>query len=173
MKPTKNRVFCKDCGRLKMLFETEKKANTFIKFNSDEIEEESGFKPERSYNCIYCGGWHITSRKENIEIKSKTEFILEKYNEEKGKIVKLQEAKSLVIEKKQDELREILTSLEKEIQQLNDLELNPINFRETLQSITNKLEEIKDYKKFPFKGSNKRIKNAQEKFILLNKQKKS
>ena len=29
-----------------MLFETEKKAETFIKFNSDEIEEESGYKPE-------------------------------------------------------------------------------------------------------------------------------
>ena len=64
MKPTKNRVFCKDCGRSKMLFETEKKATTFIKFNGEDIEKESGFKPERSYFCTFCGGWHVTSKKE-------------------------------------------------------------------------------------------------------------
>ena len=33
MKPTKCKVFCLDCGRSKMLFDTEKKAQTFIKFN--------------------------------------------------------------------------------------------------------------------------------------------
>ena len=38
MKP-KNRVFCYDCGRPKLLFETEKKALNFIKFNADEINE--------------------------------------------------------------------------------------------------------------------------------------
>ena len=37
MKPTKNRVYCRDCGRVKMLFETEKQADTFIRFNRDEI----------------------------------------------------------------------------------------------------------------------------------------
>ena len=51
MKPTKNKVFCKDCGRTKMLFETEKKAENFIKFNKEEIEAESGYGPQRSY-CI-------------------------------------------------------------------------------------------------------------------------
>ena len=40
MKPSKNKVFCYDCGRNKMLFETEKKANTFLKFNADVIEED-------------------------------------------------------------------------------------------------------------------------------------
>lgn len=30
MKPNKNKVFCYDCGRTKMLFETEKKANCFL-----------------------------------------------------------------------------------------------------------------------------------------------
>ena len=44
MKLSKNKVFCYDCGRNKMLFETEKKANTFLKFNADIIEEESGNK---------------------------------------------------------------------------------------------------------------------------------
>lgn len=31
-----------DCGRIKMLFATEKEAANFMKFNNNEIEEESG-----------------------------------------------------------------------------------------------------------------------------------
>lgn len=62
MKPTKNRVYCKDCGRVKMLFETQKKADTFLKFNSEDIEKESGYAPLRSYFCIVCNGWHVTSQ---------------------------------------------------------------------------------------------------------------
>lgn len=62
MKPTKNRVYCQDCGRVKMLFETQKKADTFLKFNSEDIEGESGYAPQRSYFCIACNGWHVTSR---------------------------------------------------------------------------------------------------------------
>ena len=38
MKPTKNRVYCRDCGRVKMLFETEKQADTFIRFNREELK---------------------------------------------------------------------------------------------------------------------------------------
>ncbi len=85
MKPTKNRFVCKDCGKIKMLFKTEKKANNFIKFNGETIEEESGYKPVRSYYCLYCDGWHLTSQKENLEKKSRTEDILERYKIEKEK----------------------------------------------------------------------------------------
>ena len=46
MKPTKNRVYCRDCGRVKMLFETEKQADTFIRFNREEIEERAGYCPQ-------------------------------------------------------------------------------------------------------------------------------
>jgi hypothetical protein len=60
MKP-KNRVFCVDCGRSKILFETEKKATNFIHFNAKDIHEESGYSPDRSYYCKSCGGWHVTS----------------------------------------------------------------------------------------------------------------
>jgi len=84
MKPTKNKVFCKDCERTKMLFETEKKAENFIKFNHEEIEAESGYSPIRSYFCIFCGGWHITSLKEKIVI-SKNEQMFEEYKHEKEK----------------------------------------------------------------------------------------
>lgn len=44
-----------------MLFETKDKADKFIKFNADEILEESGRAPVRSYYCTFCCGWHVTS----------------------------------------------------------------------------------------------------------------
>jgi hypothetical protein len=44
-----------------MLFETQSKADNFIKFNADTILEASGKSPERSYYCVFCGGYHITS----------------------------------------------------------------------------------------------------------------
>jgi len=83
MKPTKNKVFCKDCCRTKMLFETQKKADNFIAFNQEEIETESGYAPQRSYFCVFCGGWHITSIKETIGI-SKKEKLLENFLAEKA-----------------------------------------------------------------------------------------
>ena len=64
MKPTKNQIFCPACRRTKMLFETEKKALTFLKFNKEEIIEENGKAPERAYYCDMCIGWHLTSKKE-------------------------------------------------------------------------------------------------------------
>ncbi len=94
MKPTKCKVFCYDCNRTKMLFETEKKAETFIKFNNNNDEFEKGYTPSRSYFCISCGGYHVTSKPQNDNIKSKTELVLEKYvvvkkqKEEKDKVNK-------------------------------------------------------------------------------------
>ena len=61
MKPTKNQIFCVACRRPKMLFETKTKADNFIKFNSNEMMEESGKAPIRSYYCEICGGYHVTS----------------------------------------------------------------------------------------------------------------
>ena len=77
MKPTKNRVFCKDSGRTKMLFDTEKKADIFIKFNSEEIMTESAYSPIRSYYCIFCNGWHVTSKTKPKNNKSYSETVLE------------------------------------------------------------------------------------------------
>ena len=63
MAKPKNKIFCRDCNRPKILFETEKKAELFIKYNADEIAEHNrkGKKPIRSYYCQLCGGWHVTS----------------------------------------------------------------------------------------------------------------
>lgn len=82
MKPTKSRLFCLESQKGKIRFETEIKANTFLRFNADKIEEESGVRPTRSYFCIACNCWHITSKKELKNIKSKTEIILEKFHQE-------------------------------------------------------------------------------------------
>jgi len=67
-----------DCGKTKMLFETEKKADTFIKFNSEEIATESGYCPQRSYYCALCCGWHTTSKDETPFLKEKTENTIKK-----------------------------------------------------------------------------------------------
>ena len=74
MKPIKNRIFCMECQRPKMLFESKSKAINFIKFNSDEIKNENGIAPIRVYFCKSCGGWHVTSRirpvSERIQIRN-------------------------------------------------------------------------------------------------------
>ena len=113
MKPTKNRVFCKDSGRLKMVFETEKKANTFIKFNSAEIEAESGFGPSRSYYCLYCNGWHVTSKKAKAGADSPTEIVLDQYRREK-EARRMQKAKAAQIRQENAEtLNNHLRTIEK------------------------------------------------------------
>lgn len=65
-----------------MLFETEKKADLFIQFNKEEILEESGYSPQRSYFCIFCSGWHVTSIKEEIGT-TKLEFMYQQYLDQK------------------------------------------------------------------------------------------
>lgn len=61
MKPIRNRVYCIDACRTKMLFETEKKAMNFIRFNAEEMISEGKKVPVRAYRCNVCGGWHVTS----------------------------------------------------------------------------------------------------------------
>lgn len=60
MKPTKSRVMCPDCGRQKMLFESEKQAETFLKFNEDAVNPD-GTREMRVYYCPACCGYHISS----------------------------------------------------------------------------------------------------------------
>ena len=44
-----------------MLFATQEKADNFIKFNKEEILDEKGRAPVRSYYCRLCNGYHVTS----------------------------------------------------------------------------------------------------------------
>lgn len=61
MKPIRNKIFCYGCRKHKMLFETQAKADNFIRYNSEGILEENGKAPVRSYYCEMCGGYHVTS----------------------------------------------------------------------------------------------------------------
>ena len=59
-----------------MLFETEKKALTFMKFNNEEIRMETGVTPKRAYFCEACGGWHLTHHAEDWTGPSPTELAI-------------------------------------------------------------------------------------------------
>lgn len=57
----RNKIFCYGCRKHKMFFETQAKADNFIRYNSENILEEKGKAPVRSYYCEMCGGYHVTS----------------------------------------------------------------------------------------------------------------
>lgn len=78
MKPTKNLFYCFDCGRTKMLFVSQKKADNFIKFNKDAFEAEGKKVPVRSYYCEACGGWHVTSNPDEEHFKGSSNHLLTK-----------------------------------------------------------------------------------------------
>ena len=166
-----------------MLFETKEKADNFIKFNGDEIEEDSGFKPERSYFCIACNGWHLTHIKENWNLKSTTERILDfqrKQKEEKTltKARKKEKNPLLLAVKKEEEklihtykvedLEKSLTKIEKYIATLQQ----PKDSKEKCIKMLNiAFRELKKAKSIGvvFKKSEKRIKEAEKELYNLLK----
>lgn len=81
MKP-KNRVMCPDCGRLKILFESESKANNFIKFNKDNMHHGEDL---RSYYCPACCGWHISHQRCYNNIHNRTEELINAYKRSQQK----------------------------------------------------------------------------------------
>lgn len=164
MKPTKNRVYCRDCGRQKILFETEKKANTFIKFNGEEIESESGYSPTRSYYCISCSGWHVTSSKEAANIKSQTEIVLERYREEKEK---RSIEKARAAENRKEKLKVLEThfaNIDRWIELLEEAKSKgtAINYKEILDQVYAEMDMVNSYA-----GSKKRKKTAEAKLAQL------
>lgn len=76
----KNRVLCPDCGREKMLFETEKKANLFIKYNWESLTDDKD--KLRIYYCPACCGYHISSHKYKGD-NCNTERLINNYNKDK------------------------------------------------------------------------------------------
>ena len=77
MKP-KNRVMCPDSMKQKMLFESERKANDFIKWNGGEIDTHGGVL--RAYYCPACCGWHITHKEHNKAYDNRTERLITAFN---------------------------------------------------------------------------------------------
>lgn len=87
MKPSKNNVFCPECGKTKMLFESEAKALNFIKFNKDEMEAEGRYVPRRAYWCACCAGYHLTSRMYHTDSIASTGAVVEQYREERRRML--------------------------------------------------------------------------------------
>jgi len=73
---------CPDCGRQKLLFETEKKAQTFIKFNGDEVNPD-GTRELRPYYCPACCGYHISSKPYRGNYEGRTDRLIERYYRDK------------------------------------------------------------------------------------------
>lgn len=82
---------CPDIGRPKMLFDTEAKALNFIKFNGEELTDDTS--KLRVYWCNACGGYHISSHKpKKWDDGRRTEKLIEAYRKdlkEGGKFYKL------------------------------------------------------------------------------------
>lgn len=98
--PTKNSVFCPDCGRSKMLFQTEKEANLFIKFNGKDIDWHG--RPLRVYYCPACMGYHISSHEATEENQHRTERLIDAYHASSP--VRIKEAKKTEREKLRERL---------------------------------------------------------------------
>ena len=97
MKPTKNKIFCVSCRKPKILFESQAKADNFILYNKEEIEEENGKAPVRSYYCRLCCGWHVTSSQSDIT-KVRCERRDEKIAAEADRFAKIHENVDPVLE---------------------------------------------------------------------------
>lgn len=82
MKPTKSKVYCLDAGRSKILFESEKKAGNFLKFNTNEILKTANHAPVRSYFCKACNGWHVTSSAVVLNIPTHVDKVMDSFHEE-------------------------------------------------------------------------------------------
>ena len=80
MKPT-HRIMCPDCGKQKMLFETERKAQDFLRWNAGEI---AGGESLRPYYCKACCGWHLTHVRHREEYDSRMDERISVYRESKS-----------------------------------------------------------------------------------------
>ena len=83
---------CPECFKQKMLFDTQKQADNFIKWNGDDIDTHGG--ELRSYYCQACGGWHISSKPYKKVYEHSTENLIKRYEKdilltEKAKKVEL------------------------------------------------------------------------------------
>ena len=83
----KNRVFCPDCGRQKMKFNTEKEAQSFIKWNRLNFDEKI---PSRIYWCEACCGYHITARpmgNVGVTINMKLPYLTEALQTDRRRVI--------------------------------------------------------------------------------------
>ena len=83
MRPNdKNRIMCPDCGRPKMQFESERKAQDFIKWNADGFE--NGGESLRAYYCKACCCWHISHKQYWWGYGKQLDSKIEAFKQQKG-----------------------------------------------------------------------------------------
>ena len=71
---------CPECFKQKMLFETQKQADNFIKWNGEDIDTHGG--ELRSYFCPACGGYHITSKPYRKVYEHNTENLIRRFEKD-------------------------------------------------------------------------------------------
>lgn len=109
MKPKNNSYWCPDCNRPKMRFETERKAQNFIKYNGNDIlREGQTIEQIRVYYCPSCCAYHITTKPYNKSYEHKTERLIENYKKSK--------ANKAVLSVLKDTDEEIIKDIQKEAQ---------------------------------------------------------
>lgn len=84
----KNRVYCPDCMRQKMKFDSEKEARSFIRWNKDNFDEKI---PSRIYWCDACCGYHITARPMGgvgVTINMKLPYLTEALEKDKPRVMR-------------------------------------------------------------------------------------
>jgi len=96
-----------------MLFETEKKALNFIKFNADEIMQDNGHAPVRAYYCEMCGGWHVTSRESFNKSHTLAQTVVSHYHQEKERELSMKKEQKEKIEQNRVFFSRIENSMEK------------------------------------------------------------
>lgn len=57
----KNKTYCYKSDKTKIIFDSYQKAMNFIKFNSNKTQYKICY-------CETCGGWHITSSKNKLNL---------------------------------------------------------------------------------------------------------
>lgn len=89
MKPKdKNRVMCPDCWKQKLLFDSETKANNFIKWNKEDIQNGDEL---RAYYCPACCGWHISHQKFHKKMEGRTSRLIDAYLNDNNHSIRDQE----------------------------------------------------------------------------------
>ena len=87
MKPKNNSYWCPDCNRPKMRFDTEKKAQNFIKYNgSDILKEGQTIDQIRVYYCPSCCAYHITTKPYKKSYENNTNKLIDIYKRNKANI---------------------------------------------------------------------------------------
>lgn len=85
MKPKNNSYWCPDCNRPKMRFDTEKKAQNFIKYNgSDILKEGQTIDQIRVYYCPSCCAYHITTKPHKKSYDNRTDILINNYKKDKA-----------------------------------------------------------------------------------------